>query len=198
MIGLLLREMSHIIRTAVEEEGRIAAFDDEVSEYGFWSTLWQGIKTFARWVYDNADGRLLKIAVKILEHIIKNKAGMYGLEDNGSTAPADAWLRLCDDIDKVGAGLIERSRSVAGVVSVNHVGEKEQAIMARLTAHLQRRLQPCDIVFRYEYVINPSEINLGPEFTAPTVTQVTFAVCPWHRAFVKHPNAVVSVVYLSH
>uniref|UniRef100_V5HGT2 Uncharacterized protein n=2 Tax=Ixodes ricinus TaxID=34613 RepID=V5HGT2_IXORI len=141
MIGLLLREMSHIIRTAVEEEGRIAAIDDEVSEYGFWSALWQGIQAFAHWVYDNAE-KLPKIAVKILEHIVKNKAGMYGLEDNGSTAPADAWLRMCDDIDKLGAELIERSRSVAGVVSVNHVGEKEQAIMARLTAHLQRRMQP--------------------------------------------------------
>ncbi|CAN7997968.1 unnamed protein product [Ixodes pacificus] len=141
MIGLLLREMSQIIRTAVEEEARIAAFDDEVSEYGFWSAVWQGIQAFGRWVYDNAD-KLLKIAVTILEHVVKNKAGTYGLEDNGSTAPADAWLRLCDDIDQLGAGLIERSRSVAGVVSVNHVGEKEQAVMARLTAHLQRRMQP--------------------------------------------------------
>ncbi|KAG0413659.1 hypothetical protein HPB47_009180 [Ixodes persulcatus] len=134
--------MSHIIRTAVEEEGRIAAFDDEVSEYGFWSALWQGVKDFARWVYDNAGEILIKAAAKILEHVVKNKAGMYGLEDNGSTAPADAWLRLCDDIDKLGAGLIERSRSVAGVVSVDHVGEKEQAVMARLTAYLQRRMQP--------------------------------------------------------
>ncbi|KAG0443082.1 hypothetical protein HPB47_015308 [Ixodes persulcatus] len=133
--------MSHIIRTAVEEEGRNAAFDDEVSEYGFWNAVWQGVQAFANWVHDNAEV-LLKVAVTILEHIVKNKAGMYGLEDNGSTAPADAWLRLCEDIDKLGAELIERSRSVAGVVSVTHVGEKEQAVMVRLTAHLQRRMQP--------------------------------------------------------
>ncbi|KAM7302179.1 uncharacterized protein ISCGN_017696 [Ixodes scapularis] len=87
MIGLLLREMSHIIRTAVEEEGRIAAFDDEVSEYGFWGGLWQGVQAFAHWVYDNAEV-LLKVAVNILELIVKLKSGMYGLEDNGSTAPA--------------------------------------------------------------------------------------------------------------
>ncbi|EEC08990.1 hypothetical protein IscW_ISCW018901 [Ixodes scapularis] len=141
MIGLLLREMSHIIRTAVEEEGRIATFDDEVSEYGFWSVVWQGVQAFAHWVYDNAEV-LLKVAVTILEHVVKNKAGMYGLEDNASTAPADVWLRLCEDIDRLGAGLIERSRSVAGVVYVNHVGEKEQAILARLSAHLQRRTRP--------------------------------------------------------